>query len=137
MAVRPRRTVRLRFGTPSEELVMRYLACVAVLVLAGVAEGGERQRFRVVNRVPAFEVVNNCGTCTYCTDCKCAAGDCPGKCPVQAAVVPVSYSSACPGGVCPLPVSSGTTAAPVVSSCAGGNCAAPVPSRGLFGLRRW
>lgn len=116
---------------------MRFVLALFAGLLCACLQAGERQRFRVVNRVPAFTVVNNCDKCTYCADCKCAAGDCPGKCPVQAAVVPVSYSSACPGGVCPLPVSSGTTAAPVVSSCPGGNCAAPVQSRGLFGLRRW
>lgn len=53
-------------------------------------------------------------------------------------VKPVQFTESCPGGVCPLPNSSGISAAPVaVSQCAGGNCAAPVQSRGLFGFRRW
>lgn len=115
---------------------MRYVLClVAVLAWAGVSEAGKRR----VSAASSWAWANtpNAAPCTYCTDCKCAPGDCPGKCPVQAAVVPVAYSSACPGGVCALPSSSGSAAAPVVSSCAGGNCAAPVQSRGLFGFRRW
>ncbi len=98
---------------------MRYVMALCAGLLCACLQAGERQRFRVVNRVPAFEVVNKCSTCTYCTDCKCAVGACPGKCPVvEPAALPVY-------------------AAPVVSSCPGGNCAAPVQSRGLFGLRRW
>jgi hypothetical protein len=101
------------------------LAFVAVLAWCSCGEAAGH-RFRVVNRCdaqPAFVVVNNVPACTYCTDCKCAAGACPGKCPVQpaAAVVPVA-----------APV----YAAPV-SSCPSGNCAAPVQSRGAFGFRRW
>lgn len=108
---------------------MRYaIGLLAVLVYAGASDASERQRFRVVNKCPqTFTVVHTSstvvnGSCTYCTDCKCAAGQCPGKCPVAqpvAEVVPATF------------------AAPVVSSCPGGNCAAPVQSRGLFGFRRW
>lgn len=102
---------------------MRYVLALCAGLLCACLQAGERQRFRVVNRcdAPTFTVVNNCSKCTYCTDCKCATSDCPGKCPVQAAaVVPAVYAE---------PVT--------VSQCAGGNCAAPVQSRGLFGFRRW
>ena len=103
---------------------MRYALClVAVLAWAGVSEAGKRRVSAASSWAWANTTAAPVPACTYCTDCKCAAGACPGKCPVQpaAAVVPVA-----------APV----YAAPV-SSCPSGNCAAPVQSRGAFGFRRW
>lgn len=61
---------------------MRFLiASAAVFALAPVATA----QYRVVNNcTPAYVVVNRTAPCTYCTDCKCAAGVCP-SCPTAKA----------------------------------------------------
>jgi hypothetical protein len=79
------------------------LVAVLALVCTG-AQAGERQRFRVVgNNCPQFVVVSAPAPCTFCTDCKCAAGKCPSGCPVVAAPAAVAPVASCPGGVCPAP----------------------------------
>jgi hypothetical protein len=63
--------------------------------------------------------------CICGDSCKCATGDCPGKCPLAYAQFRFRQSSGgCPGGSCPSGGCPGGNCSPG-TSCPGGNCPAP------------